>query len=568
MSDTERQAALAAVRSAQAQAQSQATATPIMAPSAETTAETVRPPAPPGGGGTAAPDMASETVRPPALPTGLLAAAHYATADTVRPPAPPPGSAPGDSPSEADPLVGATVAGAYLITRPLGEGGMGRVYETHHTRIPGKRFALKTLHPELAQQPTVLARFQREAEAAAAIKSPHVVEIYDVNRLNDGRPCIIAEYLDGQGLGELLAASGGRLPIGAAVRIAREVCDGIAAAHAAGIIHRDLKPENIFLVGDPACPTVKVLDFGISKTAEPSGLTKTGMVLGTPAYMAPEQAKGEEIDVRADIYAVGAVLYHALTGQRPFDRSDPTAMLLAVMTEEPKAPRALNPEIPQGLELVIQRAMAKDREDRHASMSELAGDLAPYEEAAAPGQGPTSARATLARPSVVLGRPFALSQAFGLPGSPASEAYLTRQMVFLSASLGLGWLGAGLVSSVAGLARAVRGDAALSGQGAALLTFGILCALFGVGLFGGFYIFRHVWRDDVRMSALAPRLTTPVVLALVAYGAASLLVRLLEAVLLQRAVGIAWPVWDALLFLISVGAALAAAVFQWREQRR
>lgn len=558
MSDTERQAALAAVRGALAQ--------PQAAAAASTTAETVRPPPPPPGGSAAAHDLAPETVRPLTVPAGLEAV--YATADTVRPPAPPVDSAPGEQPAQVDPLVGTTVVGAYLITRLLGEGGMGRVYETQHTRIPGKRFALKTLHPELSQQPTILARFQREAEAAASIRSPHVVEIFDVNRLDDGRPCIIAEYLDGQGLGELLAASGGRLPVGTAVRIAREVCEGIAAAHAAGVVHRDIKPENIFLTGDPACPTVKVLDFGISKTSEPSALTRTGMVLGTPAYMAPEQAKGDETDPRADIYAVGAVLYHALTGQRPFERSDPTSTLLAVMTEEPPAPRSLNPEIPQGLELVLQRAMAKEKEGRHASMGELASDLAPYEEAAAPG-GPSSARASLARQSVTYGRPFALSYAFGLPASPASEAYLTRQMVFLSASLGLGWLGAGLVSSLAGLARAAQSDAgALSGRGAALLTFGILCALFGVGLLGGFYVFRHIWRDDVRLNALAPRLTTPIVLALVAYGVASLLVRLLEAVVLQRAVGIAWPVWDALLFLVSVGAALAAAVFQWREQRR
>ncbi|WP_437728735.1 serine/threonine-protein kinase [Sorangium sp. So ce861] len=499
---------------------------------------------------------------------GPAAAAHYATADTVRPPAPPAASAPGEPPVEADPLVGTTVAGAYRIVRLLGEGGMGRVYETHHTRIPGKRFALKTLHPELAQQPTILARFQREAEAAASVRNPHIVEIFDVNRLSDGRPCIIAEYLDGQGLGELLAASGGRLPVGTAVRIAREVCDGIAAAHAAGVVHRDIKPENIFLTGDPASPTVKVLDFGISKTSAPSGLTRTGMVLGTPAYMAPEQAKGDEIDARADIYAVGAVLYHALTGQRPFERSDPTAMLLAVMTEEPPAPRTVNPEIPPDLELIVQRAMAKEREGRYASMGELTSALAPFEEAPLPAQ-PPSARTTLARPSVTLGRPYALSHAFGLPKSAASEAYLTRQMVFLSASLGLGWLGAGLVSCLAGLARAARSDsAALSGQGATLLTLGVLCALFGVGLLGGFYVFRHVWRDDTKLSALAPRLTTPVVLALVAYGVASLLVRLLEAVFLQRAIGIAWPVWDALLFLISVGAALAAALFQWRAERR
>ncbi|WP_437321292.1 serine/threonine-protein kinase [Sorangium sp. So ce385] len=559
MSDTERQAALAAVRAAQAQA--------AAAASPSTTAETVRPPPPPGGSA-AAHDVAPVTVRPHNVPMGPAAAAHYATADTVRPPAPPAASAPGEPPVEADPLVGTTVAGAYRIVRLLGEGGMGRVYETHHTRIPGKRFALKTLHAELAQQPTILARFQREAEAAASVRNPHIVEIFDVNRLSDGRPCIIAEYLDGQGLGELLAASGGRLPVGTAVRIAREVCDGIAAAHAAGVVHRDIKPENIFLTGDPACPTVKVLDFGISKTSAPSGLTRTGMILGTPAYMAPEQAKGDEIDARADIYAVGAVLYHALTGQRPFERSDPTAMLLAVMTEEPPAPRTVNPEIPPDLEVIVQRAMAKEKEGRYASMAELASALAPFEEAPLPAQ-PPSARASLARPSVTLGRPYALSQAFGVPGSAASEAYLTRQMVFLSASLGLGWLGAGLVSCLAGLARAARSDsAALSGQGATLLTLGVLCALFGVGLLGGFYVFRHVWRDDTKLSALAPRLTTPVVLALVAYGVASLLVRLLEAVFLQRAVGIAWPVWDALLFLISVGAALAAALFQWRAERR
>ncbi|WP_437942135.1 serine/threonine-protein kinase [Sorangium sp. So ce341] len=557
MSDTERQAALAAVRAAQAQA--------AAAASPSTTAETVRPPPPPGGS-EAAHDVAPVTVRPHNVPMGPAAAAHYATADTVRPPAPPASSAPGEPPVEADPLVGTTVAGAYRIVRLLGEGGMGRVYETHHTRIPGKRFALKTLHPELAQQPTILARFQREAEAAASVRNPHIVEIFDVNRLSDGRPCIIAEYLDGQGLGELLAASGGRLPVGTAVRIAREVCDGIAAAHAAGVVHRDIKPENIFLTGDPACPTVKVLDFGISKTSAPSGLTRTGMILGTPAYMAPEQAKGDEIDARADIYAVGAVLYHALTGQRPFERSDPTAMLLAVMTEEPPAPRTVNPEIPPDLELIVQRAMAKEKEGRYASMSELASALAPFEEAPLPAQ-PSSA--SLARPSVTLGRPYALSHAFGLPASATSEAYLTRQMVFLSASLGLGWLGAGLVSCLAGLARAAQSDsAALSGQGATLLTLGVLCALFGVGLLGGFYVFRHIWRDDTKLSALAPRLTTPVVLALVAYGVASLLVRLLEGVFLQRAVGIAWPVWDALLFLISVGAALAAALFQWRAERR
>ena len=148
-------------------------------------------------------------------------------------------------------------------------------------------------------------------------------------------------------------------------RIAREVCDGIAAAHAAGIVHRDIKPENIFLTGDPASPTAKILDFGISKTAAPSGLTRTGMVLGTPAYMGPEQARGDETDLRTDNYAVGAVLYHALTGQRPFERSDPTAMLLAVMTEEPRPLRELlgqGGRVGHGRVLVAPRERLGDRE--------------------------------------------------------------------------------------------------------------------------------------------------------------------------------------------------------------
>ncbi|MGK4004848.1 serine/threonine-protein kinase [Sorangium sp. So ce1036] len=549
MSDTERQAALAAVRAAQAQA---------AAAAAAAAADTVRPPPPPAGSEAAA-QLAAETVRPPPPPPAFAAEMPHATSEAVQAPAPV-----ASAPAEADPLLGTTVAGAYLIARLLGEGGMGRVYEAHHTRIPGKRFALKTLHPELAQSPTVLARFQREAEAAASIRSPHVVEIFDVNRMSDGRPCIVAEHLEGKGLGEVLATPGARLPVGAAVRIVRQVCDGIAAAHAMGVVHRDIKPENIFLTGDPASPTVKVLDFGISKTAESSSLTQTGMVLGTPAYMAPEQAKGEQTDLRTDIYAVGAVLYHAVTGHRPFERDDPTAMLLAVMTEEPRAPRSLNAEIPPGLELVIQRAMAKEREHRHASMGDLARDLAPYEEAAAP----ASARASIARPSLVLGSSSALSQVLGLPASAASEAYLTRQLVFLSASLGLAWLGAGLVSSLSGLVRALGSDgAALSGERAALLTFGVFVVLLCPALLGGLYVYRHAWRDDARLSALAPRISTPIALGLLAYGVASLLVRLLEAVLLQHAIGIAWPVWDALLFVISVGAALAAAVYQWREQR-
>jgi serine/threonine-protein kinase len=236
---------------------------------------------------------------------------------------------------EVDDVVGTTLSGTYFVRRTLGEGAMGQVYEARHTRIPAKRFAIKMLHPEYRAEPQILARFAREAEAAATLNHPNVVVVVDVDRTPDGRPFLVSEYLEGKELGDHLTAVG-KMPISAAVRVTLQIAGALAAAHARGIIHRDVKPENVFLTGDLAAPVVKVLDFGISRLDHRSGqqLTQAGAVIGTPAFMPPEQARGDRVDHRADIYAVGALLYTVLTGQRPFDRDSPTATVLAQHGED------------------------------------------------------------------------------------------------------------------------------------------------------------------------------------------------------------------------------------------
>lgn len=281
---------------------------------------------------------------------------------------------------DIDTLLGVTVSDTFSIVRVIGEGGMARVYEGRHIRLPNKRFAVKVLHPMYAQQPTVVARFAREAEAASGIAHPNVVDVYDVGTTPDGRPYLVSEFLEGQDFADLLDERG-KISAPAAVHVVRQVCRALAAAHARGVVHRDVKPENVFLVGDMEAPVVKVLDFGISKVDTGGGatLTQTGMIMGTPGYMPPEQARGAKTDHRADVYGVGAMLYRAVTGKLPFDSEDAGEALGMVLTQEPPRPRKLEPSIPEALELIIQRAMAKNPEDRYSSMQELDERLAPFD---------------------------------------------------------------------------------------------------------------------------------------------------------------------------------------------
>ncbi len=279
---------------------------------------------------------------------------------------------------EEDPLVGEMLAGSFLITGVVGEGGMGRVYEGEHARLP-RRFAVKVIAAEFARHAEAMGRFEREAQAAARVHHPNVLDVVDVVRAADGRPCIVTELLEGEELGVLLERRK-KLPIPEAVEIIRQACFGLAAAHAEGIVHRDLKPSNLFVcTRREGGHAVKVLDFGVAKVTDGAALTRVGTVVGTPAYMAPEQARGlPGVDARADVYAIAAVLYHLVTGRPPFEDDQPARILMRVATERAPPMRQIDPTIPEMLELIVQGAMAPDPSRRFASATELESQLAAF----------------------------------------------------------------------------------------------------------------------------------------------------------------------------------------------
>ncbi|MBK9752623.1 MAG: serine/threonine protein kinase [Nannocystis sp.] len=287
-----------------------------------------------------------------------------------------------------DPYVGTTLGGSYRIDAVIADGGMGRVYEARHVRLPDRSLAVKILHRTLAGDVEVVSRFRREAEIADAIDHPNVIRVFDVQSTPDGVPFIVTEFLRGEDLGQRLEREG-RLSIADTVHILGQVCDVLAAVHARGVIHRDLKPNNLFLVGDPARPTVKLIDFGIARLRGPDDAkaTQTGVVMGTPAFMAPEQARGERVDARADIYAVGAIAYCCVTGRGPYDLNDAAAALHAVLMSEPPRPRSVAPDVPEDFEMVLQRAMARDREERYPTLEALGEAFAGFH--AGGSDGPT-----------------------------------------------------------------------------------------------------------------------------------------------------------------------------------
>jgi serine/threonine protein kinase len=287
----------------------------------------------------------------------------------------------------ADEVVGKTLNDTYIVERIVGEGAMGRIYQARHTRIAQKRVAVKVLRREYLRNPEVLARFRREAETAASISHPNVVAVYDIDRTEQGLPYLVTEYLDGIDLGQHLRRQK-KLAVPTAVHIACQLCEGLGAAHRCGVIHRDLKPGNIFLVGVsgdpvPERPFIKILDFGLSKFMDASVeqlVTAIGVVMGTPAFMPPEQAQAQPVDQRADVYGVGALLYACLTGRLPFDEITPQATVVAVIKSEPPRPRAVAPELPEYAEQVIVRAMAKQPSARYPDMGALREALEPLVE--------------------------------------------------------------------------------------------------------------------------------------------------------------------------------------------
>jgi tRNA A-37 threonylcarbamoyl transferase component Bud32 len=275
-------------------------------------------------------------------------------------------------------LIGTTLLGRYRVIKKLGEGGMGTVYLGEHATI-GKKFAVKVLSYEYAHKDDLRERFLQEARAASMISQENVVEITDFGDTPDGSVFFIMEFLQGEDLSDTLKSEG-RLPWSRAKPIMLQICRALAAAHDAGIIHRDMKPENCYRIARGSNEDfIKVLDFGIAKVTsedegEGKGLTRTGMIFGTPEYMSPEQAQGARPDHRVDIYAVGVILYELLTGEVPFSADTFMGILTKHMFEVPRAPSSLVPEadIPLEVENIILKAMQKDRELRFASMREMA----------------------------------------------------------------------------------------------------------------------------------------------------------------------------------------------------
>jgi serine/threonine-protein kinase len=469
-----------------------------------------------------------------------------------------------DAPDDEDPLVGHLLDGSYEVLRVIGEGGMGRVYEARHTRLHTKRFAVKLLHHELARQPEVVTRFQREAEAASVLTHPNVVGVYDVNTSADGRPYIVAELLQGEELGSYLERVG-KLPVVEAVHIVRQVCLALGAAHAHGIVHRDVKPENVFLAGPNA--TVKVLDFGISKVAENSdGLTKTGTVMGTPDYMAPEQARGDRVDARADIYAVGAILYRAITGRKPFDGTDPMAILTAVLTQEPERPSTLEPSIPLSLELIVQRTMAKLPAERFPTMEALEQALAPFDSSDAhpppvmpqhvvesANQRPPTLLEAAAR--TLLATPSSGSMQDALEET-ARNVRLARPGLVFFTGLGLVWGFVNVVVVAAAFVRLVRG-ADLSTAEVVLSLIGVLATLLSPTVIWIRHLRRDVWPSTPRSVEMVMRLRRTVLYSAAAYGLGAVLVQLFEGVVGRNGLGVARPGWSLFVFFVAlvVGAA-------------
>ena len=279
---------------------------------------------------------------------------------------------------------GQILLGKYRIERVLGVGGMGVVVAATHVTLE-ERVAIKFLLPDALQNAEAVARFLREARAAVRIKSEHVARVTDVGTLETGAPYMIMEYLDGGDLGALCKARGA-LPVEEAVEYLLQACEALAEAHGHGIIHRDLKPSNLFLVRRAdGSPSVKVLDFGISKvtgmgsSGADLGMTKTTTIMGSPLYMSPEQmASSRDVDVRTDIWALGAILFELLTGRVPFQADTITQLCAMILQQRAEPLRNFRPDAPEGLQMVIGRCLEKDRNQRYANIADFAHSLAPY----------------------------------------------------------------------------------------------------------------------------------------------------------------------------------------------
>jgi serine/threonine protein kinase len=289
-----------------------------------------------------------------------------------------PGIVPADA-KAALPATGALIDGKYRVEQVLGEGGMGIVFQATHVRL-GQRVAIKMLHPHMLYKPEIVERFEREARAAAQLRSTNAVRVVDVDVTPEHLPYMVMEFLDGHDLAAELERRG-RFSVTDAVDCVLQACTAMNEAHGLGIVHRDLKPSNLFLAREGEATVVKVLDFGISKMATTEldvHVTSTLATMGTPLYMSPEQIRStKNVDARADVWSLGVILFELLSGRPPFTGSA-MSVSAAIVADPPPSLRELQPGVPESLEQVVLKALAKTPDARWPDVQSLAAALAPF----------------------------------------------------------------------------------------------------------------------------------------------------------------------------------------------
>lgn len=338
------------------------------------------------------------------------------------------------------PMIGRIVDRKYRLDARIGFGGMGEVYRASRLLI-GDEVAIKILHAEHVSDPQATERFRREAQAAARLKHPNAVSIYDFGVSNDGLVYLVMELVEGQNLRHIIRQQGPLAPATVS-EITNQVCSALQVAHEQNVVHRDLKPDNIMVNVTISGLRVKVLDFGIAKLRDlaANNLTITGNVMGTPHYMSPEQCLGEETDSRSDLYSLGVVIYQMLTGSLPFNSPTSTAVVMQHVNKEPPSLRSINLSISAAVEAVVLRTLAKRREDRPRSADALARELAAAVSAPIPQPGAVQAPIAAAQqppPTMVMNTPasgsggyFSLGQVRATsPVQPVSSAGSSKVLI-------------------------------------------------------------------------------------------------------------------------------------------
>ncbi|HEX9241432.1 MAG TPA: serine/threonine-protein kinase [Anaeromyxobacter sp.] len=334
-----------------------------------------------------------------------------------------------------DRTVGRVLGDRYRVLSRLGEGGMGTVYLCEHA-VLGRRYAVKVLRPELGGDPELAERFRNEAIAASRIGGENVVDVVDFGAERDGALYYVMEALDGRSLGAIVAEEG-PLDVARALGLLEQVCRALGAAHARGVVHRDVKPDNVFVVRRPdGTELVKVIDFGVSQVSLDDGrerLTRAGAIIGTPEYMAPEQAAGEPVDQRADVYALGVLAYELLTATLPIVAHTPVATLVAHQTRTPEAPSRRRASVPLDVDALVLCALAKRPEDRPQTMGAFADAIARIRRPGAAPKPPAASVRTLVRPRDTVALPES-----SRPFRRRMAAWRRRALVAVAVAIALG----------------------------------------------------------------------------------------------------------------------------------